>query len=290
MKNNFIEENFDSDRQSINELFQRSLIFRDSRQYIKFFSFIAKFTYYSHYNAMLVYIQNPEVEFFGSPSFWKKEFSRRVKENARPYIALFPFGPCMLVYDIYDTEGTEPPEKIIERGIQGGVFKVNGHIPSNLLSNVVEIANSWGISVRANFLRFNFGGYIAAKIGSDELPFIVLHEKATPEESFKTLAHELGHLFLGHLGEKRLVRKIRTKTGKGKEETIVIKNRDFIDKDMREIEAETVSYLICSRLFLETRSAEYLSAHLDGLNIEHVDVQTIISTADRIEKVFFLKI
>ena len=94
-------------------------------------------------------------------------------------------------------------------------------------------------------------------------------------------------MFLGHLGEKRLVRKVRQKNGKVKEETLVIKDRSFLDKDMREIEAETVSFLICSRLFLKTRAAEYLSAHLDETNLECVDVQTIITTSDRIEKTFF---
>ncbi len=237
---------------------------------------------------MLVYIQNKDVEFFGTKGFWKREFGRTVKEDARPYIILLPFGPCGLAYDIYDTEGLESPEYIIQKGIQGGVFQVEGHVKDWVLEHVYNTAKSWKIPIRDEFLRFNYGGYIKADIYSEAAPVIVLHEKATDEEHLKTIMHELGHLFLGHLGNRVLTRAIRTKNGEKKIETIKIKGRKFIGHSMREIEAETVSYLICSRLFLDTRAAEYLSAHLDESTMAKVDYQYIIKVADTIEK-YFLK-
>ena len=43
------------DTNSIDELFQRSLRFRDTYEFFSFFKFIGKVLHYSHYNAMLVY-------------------------------------------------------------------------------------------------------------------------------------------------------------------------------------------------------------------------------------------
>lgn len=39
-------------------------------------------------------------------------FGRVPKEGARPLVILWPFGPIVLVYDVLDTEGDEPPEDV----------------------------------------------------------------------------------------------------------------------------------------------------------------------------------
>ncbi len=93
------------DKFTIDELLHRSWKHKDSKEFFKFFDFIAKFNHYSRYNSMLVYLQNEAVTFFGGKSFWKKKFDRTIKENARPYIILAPMGPVMMVYDVFDTEG-----------------------------------------------------------------------------------------------------------------------------------------------------------------------------------------
>ena len=53
---------------------------------------------------MLVYSQNPEVQYFGTRDFWKKTFDRTVNENARPYVIIVPFGPAALAYDVREKE------------------------------------------------------------------------------------------------------------------------------------------------------------------------------------------
>ena len=54
-----------AERNTIDELFARSIQFRNSAEYVKLINFIKRFTHYSRFNAMLVYIQNPAVTFFG---------------------------------------------------------------------------------------------------------------------------------------------------------------------------------------------------------------------------------
>lgn len=286
MGNKTKQSNYKDQEQSINELFQRSLKFTTSDECIKFFRFIAKFTHYSHYNAMLVYIQNPEVDYFGSVPFWKKNFNRQVKRNAKPYIILANHGPVMLVYDIHDTVGEKKPEQVIEEGINNGVFGVSGHIDEKILEKAIKTAYSYGIYIKQSFLRFNEGGYTESSSGIERTPDIVLNSKATAEETFRILMHELAHIFLGHFGEKILTKEYVNQKGQKVKKTVSINDRQYIDRYMREIEAETVSYLVCAKQSLNSESEKYLSEYLDCNTFRNLDIRNVIKTAEKIEKIF----
>ena len=67
-------EKYAQDKFTIDELIRRSWNLRDSRDFTKFIKFIAKFHHYSRFNCMLMYLQNEEVDFFGSVAYWKKKF------------------------------------------------------------------------------------------------------------------------------------------------------------------------------------------------------------------------
>lgn len=60
-----------NEKNSIDDLFRRSVDFRNSESFVHFFRFLARFRHYSWYNCMLVYLQNPEITFSGSKSYWK---------------------------------------------------------------------------------------------------------------------------------------------------------------------------------------------------------------------------
>lgn len=83
----------DSTRSSIDKLFHHALEYRGSEQYRLFFEFVAKFSHYSRYNSMLVYLQNPAVTFFGTAWYWKTKFKRKIKADPRPLLILAPNGP-----------------------------------------------------------------------------------------------------------------------------------------------------------------------------------------------------
>ncbi|PZX14945.1 hypothetical protein LX69_02273, partial [Breznakibacter xylanolyticus] len=53
--------NYIHDKNSIDQLFNNSLILRTSEDFIKYVEFIKRFDHYSRYNVMLVFIQNPAV-------------------------------------------------------------------------------------------------------------------------------------------------------------------------------------------------------------------------------------
>ena len=286
MENN---ERIEEDKHAIDDLFHRSLNFKNSEEYLRFFGFIGKIIHYSHYNAMLVYMQKDDVYYFGTPGYWKKTFNRTVNVGARPYVIIVPFGPATLAYDVMETTGELTPEKFIEKGFNGELFPIRGYLPEELLKEIKSTLAEYKIFVHEEKMPFNKGGetydYTREKIQ------INISKDFTPEQAFATLIHELAHNFLGHMGEKVLSKESVFVSGKNKGkpkiETITIAERN-VNFDMREIEAETVSYVVCSRWNLESDPKRYISSHITEENIKNISPETIIRVADEIEN-YFLK-
>src|SRR5439155_23624391 len=76
---------------------------------------------------------------------------------------------------------------------------------------------------------------------------VLLNSRHSPEEKYATLVHELGHLYCGHLG---------TPNDKW------WPDRRGLGKVACEFEAESVCYLVCTRLGIGNPSAEYLAGYV----------------------------
>ncbi len=272
-----LNENFIIDKFTIDELLRRSWKHRNSESFLRFFSFIARFNHYSRYNTMLVYIQNSSVTFFGGTSYWRKRFNRHIKEDARPYIILAPNGPIMLVYDIFDTTGAQTPEQLLETGLGAKPFEVLGKLKSGFLQKVLEKVRAWGIKLTYKPLSYFNAGYITT-ISKSYLE-ICLKEGMSDEVNFAVLIHELAHLFLGHTGHTELKHF-------AKEKPLRITHRT-ISRSAEELEAEVISFLICKKMGLETRSAEYIAGYIKSENdLIQFSYEHVIKTADKIESTF----
>ena len=87
------------------------------------------------------------------------------------------------------------------------------------------------------------------------------------------ISHELAHLFLGHI---RLDDKLK------------IKHRGGLSHQQREIEAESVAYLVCLRNNIQPDSRPYLAGFMaaDGTEkLPAVDVFTIMKAAGAVETI-----
>jgi len=265
------------DKFSIDELLHRSWKHKDSKEFFKFFNFIASFQHYSRFNTMLVYLQNEAVTFFGGTAFWKKRFDRTIKEDARPYIILAPMGPVMMVYDVMDTEGEDSPQDFLKKGLGRKPIEVTGKINPKVLENAIEIANKQGIKIIFKEQSYFKGGHITT-LFSGKLE-IVLNVNSTTEERFSVLIHELAHLFLGHTGHKEL-----SISNSDKKIKLLIRK---LTRSAEELEAETVSFLLCNKLGLETRAAEYIAAYIKSENdLINFSYESVIKMADKIEDLF----
>ena len=275
--------NTDYDKLAIDELFRRSKKYQGSGEFFRFFNFIAKFNHYSRFNSMLVYLQDESVTFFGGVKFWQKKFNRQVLENARPYVILQPFSPVMLVYDVFQTKGMESPQEFLEQGLGTKPFEVKGKIKPQILDDTIAIAISWGINISFKPLSFFNAGYVTT-IFKGHLE-IALKEGMSYEQNLAVLIHEIGHLFLGHTGHPVLHQP--AKEGKVKELKLMTRK---LSRTGEELEAETISFLICKKLGLETKAAEYLAGYITSdKDLEEFSHELVIKTADKIEETFLKK-
>ena len=99
---------------------------------------------------------------------------------------------------------------------------------------------------------------------------LLLNAKHSPEAKYATLAHELAHLYCGHLGTPN--RKWWP-------------SRCGLSKEVEEFEAESVAFLVCSRLGIENPSAEYLSGYVkDHKNTPPISLDCVLKSAGLIEQ------
>lgn len=73
-----------------------------------------------------------------------------------------------------------------------------------------------------------------------------MNDRLNASERFVTLAHELGHIFCGHLGECRLKSDTEDESG--------WRDRRSLGIHEREVEAAAIAFLVASRAGLGIRS------------------------------------
>lgn len=97
-----------------------------------------------------------------------------------------------------------------------------------------------------------------------------LNKNHEPNVQFSTLAHELGHLLLGHLGS---------------DERLSIPARPLpMNHAQMELEAESFAYLACRRNGVECKSQTYLADYVkQHTNIESLDIYQVLRAVGQME-------
>ncbi len=260
------EKQKSNDESTLDELFARSLELRSPNLIIELLDFVAKLKDYSPFNNMLVYLQRPMATHWATASHWKKAFDRTVKQSAVPIIILRPMGPVMVVYDVEDTDGRPLPPKA------GNLFSVSGELNLNTYSKTLENCERLGIFVQEADLKASHAGTAIRNSSNSKFKLsIELNQKHETKTKYATLCHELAHILLGHIGGDPAGKEWNSRTG--------------LSITQCELEAEAVAYLVCARMELTARSAEYLSIYLENENdICKISIEMIMKTAGRIEE------
>ena len=93
---------------------------------------------------------------------------------------------------------------------------------------------------------------------------------------FSTLAHELGHLFLGHLGPDKKLN---------------VPRRAAMTHTQREFEAESVAYLVCERNGIKVKSQTYLANYADRVtSLDSIDLYQVMRAAGQVETLLALNL
>lgn len=275
-----------SARRALDDLFENARQYREGPAYMNFLDFMARFKTYSPFNAALIHAQLPGARFVATASLWLKQYDRRIRRDARAIAILRPGGPIMFVFDV---SGTEPVNEDYPKPLPKKVtnpFQAGGN-PGQAMDRTVENAKRDGVDtcypeagtqLAGRISLHPSGRYLhipsrAKKPASVRVPvrYIVElnrhHDKAT---QYATLTHELAHLYCGHLGSPNK---------KWWPDRLGV-----LDKNGKEFEAESVSYLVCKRLGVKSPSDEYLSGYLrDHSEAPVISVELVCKAAGLIE-------
>ena len=236
-------------------LLEESRLYRNSEEFLELLAFISKLRNVAPFNAMLLHIQKPGIQYVASQYDWLNRFNRKIITGRRPLLILFPFGPVAFVYDAEDTEGDPLPD------IVTNPFPAKGQLQTERIVwfarrlagkkvTVIGVDSGPGLAGRIKAERTILPSKPGSTVGKVSVNYtLTLNNNHDPNQQFVTLAHELAHLFLGHLGE---------------DERLQVKTRRGLPPEEMEIEAESVAYLVCMRHGIKPESQKYLAGHIQG--------------------------
>lgn len=253
-------------KSTLDDLFRRSANYHHSDKFWEAIDFASKFKNYSPYNNLLVKIQNPSCSYYATEKDWRTILKRTIKEDAQPMLILAPMTPVLLVYDLDDTEGEPLPDQFLNLNWAAGYWR-----PS-YLDYLLLNASEYKILVKDKQLSSVLGGYATYKLDrtSGYKMLIALNNKLEAQSKFSVLIHEMAHILLGHLGGD------------------IDKwwpSRSNLTSATCEIEAESVSYIVCNRLGIETSAPTYLSTYIKSTEIPmSVSVDLIFKVAGKLEQ------
>lgn len=257
----------ESTKRALDELFTGTRQYRSSQTFSNLLKFVSRFRFYSPYNSMLLHIQMPGAQYVAPAHRWLRDYDRTIKPNAQPLVILQPMGPVMFVFDVSDTiPGKKniplPPE------VEHPFETAKGRVMIEL-DQTIENAKRDGIQIVKRKEGSQSAGSIRT-VNKDSIPpqkfrsgrndkgiptyesvnvcySTIINENLSREAQYATLIHELAHLYCGHIG------------------TINPKwwpDRRGLNHQTCEFEAESVSYLICQRLGIESPSSQYLALYM----------------------------
>lgn len=247
------ENGDEPDRALIEQLIAATNLYNRSEAIQDLFDFTIRLRAFAPFNAMLLHIQKPGLTHAATARDWWTRFGRVPREGARPLLVLRAMGPVDFVFDILDTEGRELPDGAF-------VFPTLGNLTDQGFANVVSAVAKDRIKVVKLDAGDKQAGWIQLTARSEsprgkhwyELAYNRNHSAPT---RFVTVAHELAHLYSGHLGPDPGRR---------------VPNRSMVSSALAELEAETTAYLVARRNGLKPRSESYLADYqgdLPGLNL-----------------------
>lgn len=260
-------------RSMLDVLLEEAGLYSTTKDYLELMDFIVRMRNFAPFNAMLLQIQRPGLRFAASRIDWHERFGRQVFPDARPLLIMWPFGPVALVYDVADTTGDEALPNDV-----ASCFRATGEITPEVMASHYERLRHRGIQVELRNWGDGRAGQVKCvaapskgknrekpRAGVYEIEINVNHTLPT---QFCTLAHELAHLFLGHLGEDAQNK---------------IPKRDPATKAQREIEAESVAHLLCRREGVIAESEKYLHDYVEGKPLPRLDIYQITKAVGHIE-------
>ena len=251
-------------RSLLGRLLVDARLYKEGQSYKELLDFVGRLPNFAPFNAMLLQVQKPGLMYAASAHDWREIFGRRLKDGARPLLILWPFGPVALVYDEVDTEGKELPEDVTSfraryksKDMDWKSFDLRLR-RKGIFIHWIDAGDGKAGSIRK----------VGGKSADEPSYQVQLNRNHDCAVQFTTLAHELGHLCLGHIGPNKKLH-IPWRVVKGR---------------LQEIEAESVAYLVSIRNNVESNPEQYLSEFVQSSGaVPAIDVHQVMRAAGQVE-------
>jgi hypothetical protein len=252
------------ERALIDQLIAATKLYDSSEAIYELVAFTIRLREFAPFNAMLLHIQKPGLTHAATAHDWWHRFGRVPKKGARPLLVLRMKGPVDFVFDVQDTEGKDLP-------VDAFSFPTFGDLSDNWFEEFMRAVGKEKI----NLLQLDAGdgqaGWIRllARSESDKGKNVyqLAYNRNHPAPTrFVTVAHELAHLYLGHLGADNGRR---------------VPDRRHVPHELMEVEAEVAAYLVAMRNGLKPRSESYLSEYKGAF--EDLNLYAVTRTANAVE-------
>ena len=259
----------------------------DSDKYKEYLDFCSKMPLRSLNNQILIFMQKPEATLCLGYNQWVKKFERHVQKGAK---AIKIFAPCMRnisseealdrmlanpfyestlsvnaieamreklargesvsilsgfkptnVFDVSDTEGKDLPEHNICKYLEGDVKNFQRILGT--LENIAGIPIEFRSEEEDSVLKRGAKGYYSPMTDS-----IVIKNGMSEIQTISTLVHEIAHSIMHSKDMK----------AEGIHDSEAVKG-------IKELQAESVSYMVCQRLGIETeeKTFGYIASWID---------------------------
>ncbi|WP_395007935.1 ImmA/IrrE family metallo-endopeptidase [Undibacterium sp.] len=267
-----ISSDAEAARSLLDQLLEDSRLYRKGADYKNLLDFAVRLRNFAPFNALLLQIQKPGLNHAASARDWRDTFQRTVKDGARPLLILWPFGPVALVYDLMDTDGEPIPAGVTAFAATGIINQMALDRFAHLLVKKCVMWNKVDTGDRkAGSIE------VVKRPGKPDEPTTYrmnVNKNHNPNVQFSTLAHELAHLFLGHLG---------------KDKYLSIPDRAKLIHAQEELEAESTAYIVCARNGVECKSQSYLANYVNqDTTAEQLDLYQIMRAAGQVETILGL--
>ena len=252
------------ERALIDQLIAATRLYDSSEAVQELFAFTIRLRAFAPFNAMILHIQKPGLTHAATAHDWKGRFGRVPVRGARPLLVLRMMGPVDFVFDILDTEGRALPVDAFSFPTLGNLtdLQFDDNMRTVARENI-DLARLDSGDAKAGWIRLLARSADPKHKNRYQLGYNKNHPAST---RFVTVAHELAHLYLGHLGEDRARR---------------VSDRRDVPKDRREVEAEMAAYLVAKRNGLEPRSESYLAGYKGA--IANLDLFAMNRAANAVE-------
>lgn len=242
-------------------------------------------TGYSPFNALLMLLQRPAATYVLPAHQWQEKYGFVVRPGEQPMVLLQQGGPVMFLLDVSQVE---PGEEALPLPARLSNPYAMADLPDidHAFDWIVENSKFDGVRVTPAPLGTGFAGCVSPSRSAavqritvrkrpqspaQDVPVrfdVELNRSYSPTEKLATIAHELGHVYCGHLGADRDEH---------------WKDRRNLTHEIRELEAESVARVVFASLAPGVQLPDHLSQYFaEEPDLAGASLEAVLKAAGRV--------